>query len=82
VSPGGSSASTSAATLTFKGTASDNVAVASVTWSTNTGSSGTATGTTSWTASIPLLVGSNQVIITATDTSGNTAWRSVVVSRP
>ncbi len=81
-SPGGSTASTSAATLTFSGTASDNVAVASVAWKTNTGSSGTASGIAKWTASIPLLVGSNTVTITATDSSGNTAWRSVVVSRP
>ncbi len=81
LSPGGSSVFTTLAALTFTGTASDNVAVARVTWTTNTGSSGTATGTTSWSASIPLLVGSNQLIVTATDTSGNTAWRSVVVSR-
>lgn len=73
--------STAAAALTFSGGASDNIAVASVTWKTNTGSSGTAAGTAHWTASIPLLVGSNTVTITATDTSGNTAWRSVVVSR-
>jgi hypothetical protein len=80
-SPGGSSVSTSAATLTVSGTASDNVGVASITWKTNTGGAGTAAGTTSWTASIPLLVGSNTVTVTATDTAGNTAWRSVVVSR-
>jgi hypothetical protein len=81
-SPGGSTASTSAAALTFSGTASDNVAVAGVTWKTNTGSLGTASGTTKWTASIPLLDGSNTVTVTATDSSGNTSWRSVVVSRP
>ena len=79
--PGGTSVSTSAAAYNFSGTAIDNVAVASVTWKTNTGSSGTAAGTSNWSASIPLLTGSNQVTITATDTSGNTAWRSVVVSR-
>jgi hypothetical protein len=81
LSPGGSSVSTTVGTLTFTGRASDNVAVAKVTWATNTGTSGTATGTTSWSASIPLLVGSNTVTITATDTSGNSTWRSVVVSR-
>lgn len=81
LSPGSSTVSTSASALTFSGTASDNVAVAKVSWTTNTGSSGTATGTASWSASIPLLAGSNAVTITATDTSGNTAWRSVVVSR-
>jgi hypothetical protein len=81
-SPGGSSVSTTAASLKFSGTASDNVGVTSVTWSTNTGSSGTATGTTAWSASIPVLVGSNQVIIRAFDAAGNTSWRTVVVERP
>lgn len=80
-SPSSSSVSTAAASLTFSGAASDSVGVASITWKTNTGNSGTATGTTNWTASIPLLVGSNTVTITATDTNGNTSWRSVVVSR-
>lgn len=80
-SPGGTTVSTSAAAYNFLGMATDNVAVANVTWRTNTGSSGTAAGTSNWSASIPLLTGSNQVTITATDTSGNSAWRSVVVSR-
>jgi hypothetical protein len=57
------------------------VGVAAITWSTNTGGAGTAAGTTNWTATIPLLVGSNRVTIRATDTAGNVAWRSVVVSR-
>ena len=69
------------ATIVFSGTASDNVGVASVTWSTNTGSSGTAAGTAQWSASIPLLVGSNTVTIRASDAAGNVAWRSVVVTR-
>lgn len=81
VSPGGSTISTSSESLTFSGTASDNVGMSKIAWATNTGSSGTATGTITWSASIPLLVGSNTVTITATDLSGNTAWRSVVVSR-
>jgi hypothetical protein len=67
--------------VTFNGTASDASGVASVTWSTNTGKAGTATGTTQWNAAIPLLVGSNQVIVRATDTAGNVTWRSVVVTR-
>jgi len=79
--PSGTMISTSSAVLGFSGTALDNTAVASVTWSTNTGSSGTANGTTQWSASIPLLAGSNTVTIRATDNSGNVAWRSVVVSR-
>jgi hypothetical protein len=80
-SPSSTSISTTLASLNFVGTASDNAAVASVTWSTNTGSSGTAGGNTLWSAAIPLLVGSNSVTIRATDTSGNASWRSVVVTR-
>jgi hypothetical protein len=80
-SPSSTAISTSAASLVFSGTASDNVGVATITWSTNTGGSGTAAGTTKWTATVPLLVGSNNVTIRATDTAGNVSWRSVVVSR-
>jgi matrixin/glucodextranase-like protein len=72
---------TTLASLTFRGSASDASGIASVTWSTNTGGAGMATGTTAWSAAIPLLVGSNQVIIRATDTAGNTSWRSVLVTR-
>ena len=80
-SPGATTISTSSATIAFSGTASDNVGVTSVTWSTNMGQSGTASGTTSWSAPIPLLVGSNVVTIRAYDTAGNSGWRSVVVTR-
>ena len=52
-----------------------------MTWSTNFGTAGTASGTTQWSAVIPLLVGSNQVIIRTTDTLGNMSWKSVVVTR-
>src|SRR5581483_5662205 len=66
-SPSATAISTSATYFVFSGTASDNVAVASVTWSTNTGSAGTASGTTQWNASVPLLVGTNTVTIRAAD---------------
>jgi len=79
--PSSTSFATTLASLIFRGTASDRSGVASVTWSTNTGAAGTASGTTGWSATIPLLVGLNQVIIRATDTFGNTSWRSVVVTR-
>src|SRR5207237_1408701 len=42
---------TSSAVLTVGGTAADNVRVTQVTWTNSRGGSGTATGTTSWTAS-------------------------------
>jgi len=80
-SPLSTSVSTTLASLTFTGTASDPSGVGAVTFSTNTGGSGTAAGTTAWSVVIPLLVGSNQVIIRAYDTLGNMTWRSVVVTR-
>jgi hypothetical protein len=79
--PAATSVATTQASMTFSGTATDNVGVASVKWSTNMGYSGTASVTSQWTASIPLVVGSNTVIVTAADAAGNVAWRSVVVSR-
>ncbi len=79
-SPSQTSVSSLQASMTFTGTASDSTGVAGVSWSTNMGYSGTATGTTQWSASVPLIVGSNTVTITATDTAGNSSWRSVVVS--
>ena len=44
--PSSTSVATTLASLTFTGTASDRSGVASVTWSTNTGGAGTASGTT------------------------------------
>ena len=77
--PSSTSISTAAASMVFAGIASTNVT--SVTWSTNTGQSGTASGTTQWSATIPLLVGYNAVTIQAHAAAGNVAWRSVVVTR-
>ncbi|HUB79244.1 MAG TPA: matrixin family metalloprotease [Bryobacteraceae bacterium] len=79
--PSASMVSASSPTLTMSGTASDNVGVASVQWSTSTGSSGAATGTTAWTASVPLLIGNNTITVKAYDTSGNSSWRAVTVVR-
>jgi hypothetical protein len=74
--------STSSDTITFKGTASDNVGVTSVAWASLAGYAGTATGTNTWTtAPIPLLKGNNTIIIRAFDAAGNNSWRSVTVVR-
>ncbi|MEE9116859.1 MAG: hypothetical protein V3U09_08185, partial [Thermoplasmata archaeon] len=63
------------------GTASDNVNVVTVTWeNTATYESGTATGTTSWSVSIPLAEGQNLITITTSDSSGNTASASITVN--
>ncbi|HEV8614519.1 MAG TPA: Calx-beta domain-containing protein [Methylomirabilota bacterium] len=67
--------------LTLSGTASDNIGVTQVTWANDRGGSGTATGTTSWTASgIILQAGANVLTVTARDAAGNTATDSVTVT--
>jgi len=64
--------STSSSPTTLAGTASDNVGVTGVTWSNSRGGSGTAAGTTSWTAGdIALQLGSNVLTVTARDAAGN-----------
>jgi hypothetical protein len=81
VSPTTTILATSAASLVFSGRASDNVGVTGVRWSTSNGDTGTASGTTSWTATVPLYSGTNLVIIRADDAAGNSGWRSVTVVR-
>jgi hypothetical protein len=56
---------------TVSGTASDNVGVTQVSWVTDRGASGNASGTTNWTAGIPLQSGANIVTVTARDAAGN-----------
>src|SRR5205814_1447471 len=48
------------------------------------GTSGTATGTSAWTATIPLAIGNNDITITVTDSAGatGTAMFSVLYSPP
>jgi hypothetical protein len=81
LSPGSSIASTAASSIVFRGTAADNVGVTLVKWTTSTGGSGTANGTAAWSATIPLLAGTNVVTIRAYDAAGNSAWRSATVVR-
>jgi hypothetical protein len=79
-SPATSSFSTNAAQLTISGNARDNVAVTSVTWATGSGS-GAASGTSSWSATVPLLVGLNNIVVRAYDAAGNSSWRAVSITR-
>jgi hypothetical protein len=82
VTPSFTILNTSASTVTFQGTASDNVGVSTVTWSNSSGRSGAASGTSNWTAAnVPLLVGNNTVTVRATDAAGNSSWRAVTVVR-
>jgi len=67
--------------MALGGTASDNVGVTKVTWTNDRGGSGTAVGTTSWTASgIALQPGANVLTVTARDAAGNTAAATLTVT--
>jgi len=80
--PPTSSALVSSSTITLRGLASDNVGVSEVSWSSSTGASGLAQGTTQWTAGpIPLYQGTNTIVVKARDAAGNSSWRSVVITR-
>ena len=77
----GSSFTASSSTISIAGTASDNAAVTQVTWSTDKGASGIATGTTNWTINgLTLASGTTQITVTASDASGNVASRSLTVA--
>ena len=80
-SPASATLSTTAASVIISGTAGDNLGVALVSWATNFGQAGVASGTAAWSAPIPLIVGNNSVTVRATDTAGNIAWRSVIITR-
>jgi hypothetical protein len=77
--PAATIVATTAATLTVSGTAASTVA--SVQWSTSSGDAGVASGTASWSASVPLLVGNTVITIRAYDAAGNSAWRALTVVR-
>jgi hypothetical protein len=82
LSPAMTTVATSASSIIVSGTAQDNLGVAQVTWSSSTGGSGTATGTSNWTTGpIGLYVGTTTILIYAADAAGNQAWRSIVVTR-
>ena len=67
--------------VNISGTASDVEGVTQVTWSTSKGDSGTASGTSSWSAtSIILDEGENLVTVTATDKAGNTSTDTLIIT--
>ncbi len=78
----GSTYSTSSSTINLGGTAGANDGIAKVTWSNSqAGNSGTASGTTSWTAnSISLNSGANVITVTAYDNAGNTSTATLTVT--
>ena len=67
--------------MALGGTASDaDGGVTSVTWVSNRGYSGTASGTTTWTiADVPILPGTNVITVSAHDASGNSSGDALTV---
>ena len=81
-SPQTTSVFTTASSIVVSGTASDNIGVKEVLWSSSNGSRGSAEGTTAWTTPpIPLYLGVNTITIRAYDAAGNQAWRTLTVTR-
>jgi hypothetical protein len=70
---------TDEAYVTVAGTATDNTSVVQVTWTSDRGLSGPATGTDTWVAGVPLSRGSNSITIRAVDEAGNVATKSINV---
>jgi hypothetical protein len=70
--------------ITLTGTTVDPTgAVVGVAWSTNRGYAGAANGTAAWTAGdIPLLLGTNEITVQATDDTGQTSTDTIAVTVP
>ena len=75
--------STSLTTVDLGGTASDDIAVASVTWTNAaTTASGTASGASSWSVpGVNLGSGANAITVTARDAAGNKATAAIVITK-
>jgi pimeloyl-ACP methyl ester carboxylesterase len=72
---------TTGSTLTLRGTATDNIGVTQVTWSNSRGGSGTASGTTNWTANVTgLQSGTNILTVRARDAAGNSQTATLTVT--
>src|SRR6185503_3513050 len=72
---------TTSETIVVSGTASDNIGVTQVSWTTNRGASGVATGTTAWSiASVPLGAGTTVITVTARDAANNTVNGTLTVT--
>ncbi len=84
-SPESTNYSTNASTISISGVATDNVDVVQISWENSQGGSGNAEGLSNWTiADIPLFVGENEIVVTASDSAGNkgTALINVVYNVP
>ncbi len=81
-SPSSSVVTSSSSTISLSGSASGGSGVTQVTWQTTGGAAGTANGSGPWIApNIPLLTGTNTIMVRAFDAGGASAWTTVVVVR-
>jgi hypothetical protein len=71
--------STTQTFVTVGGTARDNDQVSEVSWTTDRGFEGRASGTESWIAGVPLRRGKNTITVRASDAAGNVSTRSIIV---
>ncbi|HYO83231.1 MAG TPA: matrixin family metalloprotease [Bryobacteraceae bacterium] len=79
-SPAAGVYSTSAAQIRVAGTARDSGGLAEIRWDRGA-ASGKATGTSSWSFTLPLLIGDNRVVVRAVDLAGNATVRTVTITR-
>lgn len=80
--PGASEIVTKDESIALAGTANSGSGVTDVSWSSNRGVTGQATGTDSWTtALIELKLGENVITITATDGANNSVADTIVINR-
>jgi hypothetical protein len=81
-SPASSVITENGTSMSLSGIATGGAGITKVTWQTSNGLAGTATGTAHWlVSSIPLLAGTNSVVVRAYDASGANAWAAIVAVR-
>jgi hypothetical protein len=80
--PAAAVAATASGTIALAGTASGGAGITQVIWQTPAGATGPATGTDHWLANnIPLLTGTNTVVVRAYDSTGSMGWATEIVVR-
>ncbi|MEP6716649.1 MAG: matrixin family metalloprotease, partial [Terriglobia bacterium] len=81
-SPSSATTTATGATIAIAGTAVGGQGIAKISWQTSGGATGTGAGASPWlVAGVPLLVGSNTILVRAYDQKGNSGWSTVVVVR-
>ena len=81
-SPSSAVSTATGAAISLSGKASGGNGITTITWQTSGGAAGTANGVGAWVApGVPVLTGTNTIIVRAFDAAGASAWASVVVVR-